>query len=275
MKSILFTFFIVLFVSCESDDTVTKEDYTAENEQEILNYMSANNLEATRSDSGLYYVIDEVGDGEPIFADSQISVRYKATYTDGKLLEKDAFGSAYSLKFEIEGWIEGLQHFNVGGRGTLIIPAHLAYGSYDTNSIPGGSVIVYNFEIIDLEAENNQDILNYIEDNSLIANASETGLYYVIDEEGTGERPTNTSKVTFVYTAYYTDGTIYKESPAEGVTYELNLTILGLKEGLQKFKEGGSGTLLIPSALSYGPFNYIDYIGGSVLIYDVDLLAVN
>ena len=41
------------------------------------------------------------------------------------------------------------------------------------------------------------------------------------------------------------------------------------------FKEGGSGTLLVPSSLAYGRFGSQSIPGGAVLIFDVNLKSVN
>ena len=62
MKSLFIAFFVVLFVSCDSEEGSIALDYKAENEQEIQTYISENNLDATATGSGLYYVIDEVID---------------------------------------------------------------------------------------------------------------------------------------------------------------------------------------------------------------------
>ena len=48
----------------------------------------------------------------------------------------------------ISGWTEGIPLFNEGGNGILLIPAHLGYGSFDVNGIPGGSVLIFEVELI-------------------------------------------------------------------------------------------------------------------------------
>ena len=53
------------------------------------------------------------------------------------------------------------------------------------------------------EPETEQDIIQYIEDNNLNATRSNSGLYYVINNEGSGARPTSTSNVTVDYKGYF------------------------------------------------------------------------
>ncbi len=276
MKSLFIALFVVLFVSCNSDDDDIIKDYRAENEQEILAYIASNNLDATRTSTGLYYVVDEEGEGANITAVSDVSVKYKGFYTDGTLLEENTdSGVSFNLQQVIPGWKEGLQYFNEGGSGMLLIPSHLAYGSQDYNDIPGGSVLIFEIEVIDYDVENEQEIVAYIADNNLDAIASGTGLYYVIEEEGTGVQPEPDSNITVVYKGYFTNGTVFDESDERGISLNLNQVITGWSEGMQYFKEGGSGKLLIPSSLVYGRYGNSTIPGGAVVIFDVNLKSVN
>ncbi|WP_159023293.1 FKBP-type peptidyl-prolyl cis-trans isomerase [Formosa sp. L2A11] len=275
MKSVCFAFFVMLFVSCSSDDSVSTKDYSEENDQEILEYIAANNLDATASGSGLYYVIDEQGEGAEITATSDVSVKYVGTYTDGTVFDTSSDEVvSFNLQNLISGWVEGLQYFKEGGSGQLIIPAHLAYGSNDYNGIPGGSVLVFDIEIIDYAAENKQEILDYIAANSLDAQVTASGLYYVIDEQGEGAQPTSTSNVTVTYKGYYSDNEVFDENTSS-TSFYLEQVIEGWQEGIPLFNEGGSGMLLIPSELAYGRYDYNGIPGGSVLIFDIELISVN
>jgi FKBP-type peptidyl-prolyl cis-trans isomerase len=44
--------------------------------------------------------------------------------------------------------------------------------------------------------------------------------------------------------------------------------------GIPKFKEGGNGTLLIPSALGYGSTGTGSIPGNTVLVFDVELIDI-
>lgn len=280
MKVFLMAFFIVLFVSCSDDNDDIQKDYKAENEQEIVDYIAAQGLDATRTNSGLYYVIDEVGEGADITSTSDVTVKYKGYFTNGSVFDQQTeTGVSFNLQRTIQGWIEGIPYFNEGGSGMLLIPSHLAYGSEGVSGIPGGSVLIFDIEIIDYDAENREEILAYIEENNLDALESDTGLFYVIDELGTGDQPTTESNVTVVYKGYYTDDSVFVESEVNGGSFDLNQFGLlpGFSEGLQYFKEGGNGTLLMPSSLAYGRFGNpeIPVPGGAVVIFDVELKSVN
>ena len=127
----------------------------------------------------------------------------------------------------------------------------------------------------DYTVENEKEITDYIAKNNLTAQRTASGLYYVINEIGTGTQPTAASNVTVAYKGYYTDGKVFNESTSAGLSFNLYEVIKGWTEGIPYFKTGGSGILLIPSHLAYGPYTDRGIPGGSVLVFDVKLLKVN
>ena len=128
---------------------------------------------------------------------------------------------------------------------------------------------------VDLVSLNNNEIQDYLAENNLQAEKSPSGLYYIIENEGTGERPTTTDQVRVVYKGYFTNGNVFDQSSSEGISINLQRVIRGWTEGITYFKEGGSGMLFIPSHLGYGPEDYMGIPGGSVLIFEINLIEVN
>lgn len=117
-------------------------------------------------------------------------------------------------------------------------------------------------------------IVKYTADHNLTATATGTGLYYVIETTGAGIHPTSNSQVRVSYKGYFTDGEVFDESTASGIIFGLQEVIKGWTEGIPYFKEGGSGKLLIPSALAYGEKGTQGIPGNSVLIFDIALIDV-
>lgn len=130
-------------------------------------------------------------------------------------------------------------------------------------------------QAVDYISENDKEIRNYLAENNLEAEKTASGLYYIIEDEGTGEQPDRNSDVRVAYKGYFTNGTVFDQSSPEGVPFNLQQVIKGWTEGITYFKEGGSGLLLVPSHLAYGSENYRGIPGGSVLIFEIDLLEVN
>ena len=150
MKSTLLALISLLFVSCLSDKEASKPvDYTVQKEKEIVDYIANNNLTATKTDSGLYYVVKEVGTGVQPTTSSNVTVAYKGCFTNGNIFDKsDSAGISFGLNQVIKGWTEGIPYFKEGGNGVLLIPSHLGYGSNGSGPIPGGSVLIFDVKLI-------------------------------------------------------------------------------------------------------------------------------
>ena len=127
----------------------------------------------------------------------------------------------------------------------------------------------------DQAAIDDKIIKDYIAENSLDAEPTGTGLYVVINEEGSGFNPSQNSNVSVYYKGYFTDGEVFDETGREPISFKLSLVIQGWQEGIPYFKPGGSGILLIPSALGYGSDDVGAIPANSVLIFDIDLVTVN
>lgn len=125
------------------------------------------------------------------------------------------------------------------------------------------------------QAEIDEEIIvQYIADNSLTALSSASGLHWVVDSTGTGTQPNNASTVRVRYKGYLTNGAVFDESDIDGLTFPLSGVIQGWQEGIPKFREGGGGILLIPSALGYGNDEVGTIPANSVLVFDVHLIEV-
>jgi FKBP-type peptidyl-prolyl cis-trans isomerase FkpA len=128
---------------------------------------------------------------------------------------------------------------------------------------------------VDNVTKNDKEITDYIAKNNLKAEKSESGLYYVISEPGTGAQPTATSNVTVAYKGSFIDGNIFDQSGPEGISFGLDQVIKGWTEGIPHFKAGGSGIILVPAHLGYGDNTMGPIPGGSALVFEVKLISVN
>jgi FKBP-type peptidyl-prolyl cis-trans isomerase FkpA len=118
-------------------------------------------------------------------------------------------------------------------------------------------------------------IEQYLIDNNVTAEKTESGLHYIITQVGTGIKPVNTSIVEVRYKGYFLDKVVFDETTGnETISFRLNGVIKGWTEGLQYFREGGKGTLLIPSGLAYGSNQRQGIPANSVLIFDIELVDV-
>ncbi|WP_417785441.1 FKBP-type peptidyl-prolyl cis-trans isomerase [Tenacibaculum sp.] len=151
MKKIYLLFITIVTISCSTNNEPVEDkiDYDAINETEIQEYLTQNNLEAEKSDSGLYYVINNEGTGNSPSQNSNVTVNYK-----GYLLNGEVFGEDYEVDFNlsqlIPGFSEGVQYIKEGGEITLIIPSKLAYKDIEKGNIPAGSVLIFDVTLLSI-----------------------------------------------------------------------------------------------------------------------------
>ena len=105
-----------------------------------------------------------------------------------------------------------------------------------------------------------------------------SGLQYKVLTEGTGtEHPNAASKVKVHYHGTLLDGTVFDSSVNRGepISFGLNQVIKGWTEGVQLMVVGEKTRFYIPSSLGYGNKSAGKIAPGALLIFDVELLAIN
>lgn len=109
-------------------------------------------------------------------------------------------------------------------------------------------------------------------------NVTESGLRYVVLQEGKGDKPVATSNVKVHYTGTLIDGTVFDSSVRRGqpIDFGLNQVIPGWTEGVQLMREGAKYKFYIPYQLAYGERGYPGAIPAkSDLIFEVELIQIN
>lgn len=109
-------------------------------------------------------------------------------------------------------------------------------------------------------------------------NVTESGLQYKVLTAGEGEEhPVSSDTVLVHYHGTLIDGTVFDSSVNRGTAISFGLTqvIKGWTEGLQLMVVGEKTRLFIPSELAYGGRATGGIPAHSVLIFDVELLAIN
>lgn len=277
MKYILPILFLAILLSnCSKDSTAPVVDPVAQLATDkvlIKDYLVTNNLTASETPSGLHYIIEEKGAKSAIDANSIVNVLLKGYFLDGSTFDEsdECSPTTVDLSRVIAGFQEGLQLFNVGGKGRLFLPSALAFGASGSSFAEPNTILAFDIEIVDQKEFELNKIKNYLTANNIVADSTLSGIYYVITEPGAGGSPTATSTVTVSYKGYLADGTVFDQSNPTA-TFELNGVIQGWQEVLPLLKKEGSGTFLIPSNLAYGPSGSGSISGNTMLIFDISLL---
>jgi peptidylprolyl isomerase len=119
----------------------------------------------------------------------------------------------------------------------------------------------------------------FLENNKQVAGVIETasGLQYQVLTQGQGNvHPMASTKVKVHYHGTLLDGTVFDSSVErnEPISFGLNQVIKGWTEGLQLMIVGEKTRLFIPAELGYGNSAAGKIPPGSLLIFDVELLAI-
>ncbi len=106
--------------------------------------------------SGLQYKILAAGNTKapPITPTDEVTVQYR-----GKLIDGSEFDSTYSrgtpatftVTGVIKGWQEALVMMKPGAKWQLFVPPELGYGGSPKPGIPGGSVLVFDVELVSVK----------------------------------------------------------------------------------------------------------------------------
>lgn len=121
--------------------------------------------------------------------------------------------------------------------------------------------------------QNEAQILAYLEENNIQAARDSSGMYYQIDEPGSGGSPAPDATVEVRYRGFLPDGTVFDESPNNDTTsFVLANLIEGWQIGIPLLQRGGSGTFYLPADLGYGASGTTGIPANSVIIFEIELV---
>ena len=103
--------------------------------------------------SGMQYEVITEGTGNKPAATDSVTCHYKGTFLDGSTFD-ESYSSGKPITFAlngvIPGWTEGLQLMATGSKYKFYVPYNLGYGPYDYMSIPGGSLLTFEVELLNV-----------------------------------------------------------------------------------------------------------------------------
>jgi len=103
--------------------------------------------------SGLQYRIIKKGTGRKPKAGDRVKVHYTGTLIDGTKFDSSVDRGEpieFGLGEVIPGWTEGLQLMEEGSKYMLYIPYNLGYGEQPVGSIPPGSTLIFEVELLEV-----------------------------------------------------------------------------------------------------------------------------
>ncbi|WP_419241415.1 FKBP-type peptidyl-prolyl cis-trans isomerase [Cardinium endosymbiont of Nabis limbatus] len=141
----------------------------AKDKKLITDYLAAHHIEATSTDSGLFYIIDQSSEGIPVAKGKTVKVHYTGRLLDGTVFDTsveeiakangcyDARRTYQPFEFQvgsgqvIQGWDEGLLLLKQHEKARFFIPSALAYGPQGReNKIPKNAILIFEVEVVDV-----------------------------------------------------------------------------------------------------------------------------
>jgi len=281
-----------LTTACNKIDEIP--DYSAADAATIQKYLTDNVItNAQKQPSGLYFIPVTTNATAPLATANQV---LSILYT-GKLLNGTVFGSSsqnddmplsfrYGVDRLISGVEEGLSLMHKGDKAILLIPSGLAYGANSSTSIPANSIIRFEVELVDLNptfaVPDDNLITRYLTKNKITtAQKQASGLYFVPTTLNPAGTPVTAGKTASVlYTGKFLNGKVFDSTTLRNnvpfdVLVGAKKVIPGFDEGLSLMRKGEKATLLIPSALAYGPAGSNPGIDpNTVLVFDIEVVDV-
>jgi cyclophilin family peptidyl-prolyl cis-trans isomerase len=142
-------------------------------QKEKVAYYAGLKAKATKTNSGLEYVITEKGAGKKPAIGTQLYIHYAGFLEDGTLFDTSiedvakTFGKFDAARAEakqyqpipfqagrkdgmIPGFIEGIEQLSFGDKAVIFIPSHLAYGAAGAGGvIPPNANIIFEIQLLE------------------------------------------------------------------------------------------------------------------------------
>jgi len=118
---------------------------------EVLRFTPLDPKRTRKTESGLEYEVIREGTGATPAANGTVIVHYTGWLEDGTEFDSSVRRgqpSRFGLNQVIRGWTEGIQLMKEGAIYRFRIPASLAYGSERKGTIPPGSTLIFEVELL-------------------------------------------------------------------------------------------------------------------------------
>lgn len=127
-------------------------------------YFTKKKITPVKTATGLYYSIQQQGEGDMAMPGDNVSMNYTGTLIDGTVFDSNidsAFQHVQPLGFTlgrgavIKGWDEGIGFLKPGAKATFYIPSTLAYGQQsrpgnaaNPKGIPANSILIFDVVLL-------------------------------------------------------------------------------------------------------------------------------
>lgn len=141
-------------VNAKKQAAMAEQAKGAKKEGSAFLAQNRNNPGVFETPSGLQYQVLQGAEGKKPKATDTVHVHYHGTLLNGQVFDSSVQRGepiSFPLNQVIAGWTEGLQLMSIGSKYRFFIPSELAYGDQAIGSIPAGSTLVFDVELLDIK----------------------------------------------------------------------------------------------------------------------------
>lgn len=283
MKKIFYTLSAVLLASvfgaCDPSLQTPEEEQKMKSDEELAEYLSKNNIEAQKDESGFYFEpVTTKPEGMEILPEYLVELHYKIETTEGVKIGDNLDQSPVMVKYNVQQFLPvgidmGLSKMKVGETYRFYIPSYLAYWDFYTDELAQFSNVIAEVTLEDAYTEESfqlarQDTLKkyaleYLEENKEMYNltsdslhTTSSGLHYIIVEQGEGKQIKEGFRVSVHYSGRFLNGEKFDSSYDRGSPFFFvagrGEVIAGWDELITKLRRGTKAKVFIPYHLAYG-----------------------
>lgn len=243
--------------------------------------LSLDKIDFTTTRSGLKYYIFQHGSG-PIAKDGDVIYAHYIGRLEDSTVFENTYEKNYPLIFTlgigqvIKGWEEGFAYLREGDKALFIVPSELGYGENVSGNIPPNARLTFLVEVLHVIPSKKIEAFSTSNKDTI---TTDSGLKYIIIDEGSGAVPQERDLVTVDYTGFLSNGKIFDSSVKRDKPFKFSMgdgkVLSTWEEGLKKIAEGGSIKLIIPPKLAYGAKGFKNIIPpNETITFDITLLKV-
>ncbi|GAB3555630.1 FKBP-type peptidyl-prolyl cis-trans isomerase [Spirosoma fluminis] len=254
-----------LLSACQEPGEALTDRKRRENEAEIEQYIKQNNLVATKTDEGIYFVqTKSVPTGQAPVVGDEVRYHFVAQRLDGTIVDSTNMAADNPATVVLAGnqttgitlgKYAGILKLRAGEEGSVLVPAQLDGGRIGSLLLPQYSPVRYDLRIVSVRNEK-QQIDDYIRTNKLTVTTLTTDSIRVIK---TLVQPSDSVAITAgkSVTVNYkgrraSNGNLFDSGTGYKVTIGEKRNVPGFENGLSNLRAGEKAILIFPSALGYG-----------------------
>lgn len=227
------------------------------------------------------------GSGMKVNDTAILSIRISGATLDGVVFlqeDEDEIDFIISDDNQIPfNWNAALLNMREGGEATIVLTSPNAFGrrGFGQGMVGQFQTVILDVKIVKVSPGmkdfEKYSLSKFIKLNEIKEKPTASGLYHIVQEEGTGPKLKSKDKVMVHYVGFYLDMGVFDSSRQRGEPMEIIIDeselIKGWHEALKMMRVGEKARIILPSSLAYGAAGSPPAIRPySPLIFDLEVV---